>query len=276
LEPGAGSSPLRPDRSTLKKLEKEAGAAGEGEAAQAAPPEDKGGFSIPRPGDLVGGLFRLSGAVTSGVISPEQFRLSLEDSSRLLGEAFQEIVSGLKSIPDGDEEYSGMIFAIIKSIEFMLDVSLEEMSLFADDGDAAHIFNGQRLAQKAEADYIDLAKMIQADAARNPLAASTDTLGDLASRVMGGRMSLDTYRNSVLQLKTYQEEKLDEGRALLEESFSQALLFDGAGIDLVLQAVEGLKKAGEAFSQVVLSIYGAEEIREAVKDFVEDTLDGME
>jgi hypothetical protein len=122
---------------------------------------------IPYPGKLTGGLFNLTSAVQKGTLTPERFSEILGNITLELNRVFEEISNELTAvINQGDEEektYVNMIRDLILSVQFMFKTSLEEMMRYTEEQNLIHIFNGQRLAQKAELDYIEIMKTLKAD-----------------------------------------------------------------------------------------------------------------
>lgn len=237
---------------------------------------EEGPFPIPRPGDMVGGLFRITDEALSGKIPPEEFKERIATITDNVNVAFDGILTGINQIPVEDEEYRSFVRELLENVAFMLNVSLDEIGQYAENEDYSHIRFGRMLAQRAELEYIQIMEMLKSDASSNPFANEPNVLGNLASRIVEGKIGIEEFREKTVNLEKIIFEQIQKAENLIKEGLEKARKYDGTNDSVVFKAINDLSAAGELLSRAVVNLYNPEEVKQAVKEIVEETVEKME
>jgi hypothetical protein len=239
---------------------------------------------VPREGDLISPLLEVTDNLLAGQVTRDTFSEFLDTVYGNLDGIFEEILNDLSSVFDEDEDnndeetdiFSESIQDGIKFVRYLFRRSLEEMTLYLEDRDHYHILFGQKLARKAEQEYINIIKDLKATATFNPFAGESDVVSNLASQVAIGKMDISIYNEQLDALEDFINETLRKTSSILKDAFDKARLFNGADEEKILEATEELKKAADNLGKVILNLYSPEDIRRSVQEIIESVVDNME
>lgn len=230
---------------------------------------------VPRPGDMVGDLFKLADAALSGDIPPADFADFITEVSANLQAAFETLFSQLADIPVDVPDYSEHLKSLLVDVQFMFNKGLEEFFHFSETKDPAHIHFGKVLAQRAELEYIQILEMLRIDATANPFTGETDVVGKLASSLVSGELNQEDFKESLAELEKELLEYIEKGEKSLKVGLEKARQFDGTNMEIMDEAMSELQEAEEQLSKAIINLYSPEEIRRAVEEIVENTVEEM-
>lgn len=228
-------------------------------------------FPIPQPGDMVGPLFRLSNAAMAGEVTPQDLGGKLRTSLENLDGAFDIIFSEIESIQTDVEDYREQVLALLENVHFMFEKGLEEMLLFVEDNDTAHLRFGRILAQRAELEYIQILEMLQIDAnaPTNPFRGAPNVVGNLADQFYQGNITLEELKKDLDEFEKVANVYFERGTKFLKEGFDLARKFDGSNEEVMAAAIDRLTEAGDEISKAIINLHTQEEIKGEIVELIE-------
>lgn len=248
----------------------------ENEAESPAGQEGTDFVKVPRQGEIVGGLFRLSDQASNGEIGPHAFKQKIASLSGDIQDIFHTICSELGGIDTDADEYRDFTLDLMHNVQYMFDLSLKELALFPEDGDNAHLRYGRMLAQRAELEYIDIMKMLRADAALNPFSGVPNVLGGLGSLIMEGKLGREDYLARLQDLENLLDRQIQNALKLVKEGMARARKFDGTDDGILHEAIRTLSTAGDLLARAVINLHNPEEVKKSVEEMVRKTVETME
>jgi len=229
-------------------------------------------FDIPRPGDLVGGLFELTDLALDGEISKGEFEERMEKAMSNTNTIFDSMYEGVEEIQTDLEDYRDQVLSLLENVHFILMKGLEEIRFFADDGDSSHIRFGRVLAQRGELEYIQIMEMLRYDytTSVNPFEDAPNVIGNLGKRYYKGEINLEALKEEVERFEKITQENKTRAEKLLEEGFKLVRDFDGKDESKLEKAIKKLKDAGDEFSKLIINLHTQEEIKGSIVEILEE------
>jgi hypothetical protein len=150
------------------------------------------------------------------------------------------------------------------------------MTLYIEDNDQYHIFFGQKLAGKAEQEYIKIIKDLKSTATFDPFAGESNVVANLASQVSLSKMDIEVFNEQLDILEDFINETVKESSVILKEAFEKARLYNGANEDMIFDAVEKLKSVADNLGKIILNLYSPEDVRRSVMEIIENMVSDTE
>lgn len=230
----------------------------------------------PQPGDLVGGLFRLTERVLARQVSAADFCVRIDALAEILETSFSDVKRGLMEIPGDVATYRTSLVSHLELTRFLFLTSLQELRLFGDDGNGRHLILGRLLAQRAELEYIQLLARIASDASADPYVGEAGVLGQLARALVEGRMTAVEYSNRLDALETTVAKQMEAAQQALASGFEGARRYDGAALEGLGPALDDFARARDLLAGVVLNLADPEEVQRSVVTLVRETVASLE
>lgn len=228
-------------------------------------------FLIPRPGDMVGGLFQLTDQVLNDEITTGEFEQRIGMAMSNTNSIFESIYEGLEDIQTDLDDYREQVLSLLENVHFMFMKGLEEIRFFTDDTDPSHIRFGRVLTQRAELEYIQIMEMLKYDctATINPFEGSPNVIGNLGKRYYKGEINLSALKEEVDRFEKVTQENKKKGEKLVEEGFKLARDFDGKDESKLEKAIDKLKEGADEFSKLIINLHTQEEIKGSMVEILE-------
>jgi len=228
---------------------------------------------VPRPGEIVGGLFRFTEEALEGRLTVCEFSERLERMEDAVSSAFSSIFSDLGQLTSDMDDYSGFISDLLRYVQFTLRLSFREMSLFRDDSDQDHLRFGRMLAQRAELEYIRIMEMLRSDSRADPFSGQPFVVGNMASGVIEGSLDIREFHERLEKLETLLKRQIEKAGELIRKGFKEAGRYDGKDDDIIVNSIQDFAIAGDLLARMVLNLTNPDEVRSAMKGLIEETLE---
>ncbi|MCD4783385.1 MAG: hypothetical protein K8T10_06100 [Candidatus Eremiobacteraeota bacterium] len=229
-------------------------------------------FFIPRPGDIVGGLFQFTDQALTGEITTDEFEQRIATAISNTDSVFESIYQGVEEIQTDLDDYREQVLSLLENVHFMFMKGLEEIRFFAVDADPSHIRFGRTLTQRAELEYIQIMEMLKYDysATMNPFEDAPNVIGNLGKRYYKGEINLSTLKEEVNRFEKVTQENKKKGEELVEEGFKIARDFDGKDESTLEKAIDKLKEGADEFSKLIINLHTQEEIKGSMVEILEE------
>jgi len=227
------------------------------EFTTASPPETT--FVIPRPGEIISGFFRFTEDVLCGTISQDSFRSRLEEVSELIRSVFSKMYLELGEVGEAGKEYGSSVTMLLEFVHYTFNVSVQEMMLYADDGDSSHLLFGRMLAQRAELEYIQILEKLASDAGANPFTGELNIAGRLAAEVIAGMMDIEQFHPKLREFEKHLNNQVEKASRHISLGFSNAEKYDGTNDEVLFKGLAEFRQAEDLLAQALVNLYDSQD-----------------
>lgn len=236
---------------------------------------EKETIHIPKPGDIVSGLFFLTDLAASRQITPLAFTDKINSIADNVNAIFPSIYEGIEEIATEVVDYRNSVVELIEFVQFMFKLSFQELALFGIDSNITHLCFGRMLAQRAELEYIQIMEKLRSDASLNPFSGQPDVLGALAFQVAEGKTGIQQFREKISDLERLICSQIKNAHECISQGIRQAKEYDGTNDEAIIRASEKLAIASDLLSRTILNLIKPEEIKKSVDELILNTIQDL-